>query len=471
MPSNPDKTRCEQAAFFFQDCASRKLVASFDGGSLSCDGGLPLLRQLDRSLGLSKDIASCFVDRRDPARIQHSVQELVAQRLLALAHGYEDLNDHAFLRQDPLFQLAAGKLDVAPQRRDDGSEVERPLASAPTLNRMELSSDRQSHYHKIHPQPGLLEGLLLNRGVRTLRKNTRQIIVDLDATHDPLHGKQEGAFFHGYYDCYCYLPLYAFIGDVIVWAQLRTADRDGSDGTVEALAKIVPALRKRCPKARIILRADSGFCRESIMAWCEANRVDYVLGLARNERLLAALEPAMIRARERACLTGETTREYAEFEYQTLDSWSRARRVIGKAERLGDKDNQRFVVTSLRTNPETLYEKTYCGRGDMENGIKEQQLDLFGDRLSTESFAANQLRLWMSVFAYYLLERLRAVALKGSELANACAGTIRKTLLKMAARVEKSVRRIVVRYSDQSPVRALYEHVHRRLMRLWQPTG
>jgi len=466
--SNPDTTHCLQSAFAFQVCASKKLVVSFDGGSLSSDGGLPLLRQLDSSLGLSKALASCFVDRRDPRRISHSVKELITQRLFGIAHGYEDLNDHALLRKDTLFQVAAGKFDCQPGLRPDGSEPGRALASAPTLNRVELSSQREGVYHKVHIQPASVRDLLVKFGARTLRKSRRVIIIDLDATHDPLHGKQEGRFFHGYYDCFCYLPLHAFVGDVPLWSQLRTADRDGSEGTVEALEKIVPALRKRCPRARIIVRADSGFCRDEILSWCEARNVDYVIGLARNERLLAKLEPAAIRARERACLAGGPTREYCDFEYKTLDSWSRARRVIGKAERLADKDNPRFIVTTLDTDAQELYEETYCARGDMENRVKEQQLEMFANRMSSASFAANQQRLWMSVFAYYLLERMRAIALKGGELAKASVGTIRLKLLKQAARVEVSVRRICVRLADQSAMRTVFEQAWRRLMALGQ---
>lgn len=341
-------TDCQQTSFQFQALGRREVVADFTGGTLSSDGGVLLLRELDRSLGLTRRIAGCFVDRRDPDLITHSVGELVAQRVLGLALGYEDLNDHAQLRRDPLLAVAAGKLDPSDA-----------LGSAPTLNRLEITADRpDSRYHKIAPQTGRLEALLLQLGVRTLRRCQREVILDFDATHDPLHGRQEGRFFHGYYDCHCYLPLYAFVDDALVWAQLRTADRDAADGTVEALEKIVPAIRARCPKARIVLRADSGFCREAILAWCENNRVDYLVGLARNERLLALLAPALVRARERAVLVGGPTREFAEFNYRTRETWSRERRVIGKAERLGDKDNPRFIVTTLAGAADHLYEKT-----------------------------------------------------------------------------------------------------------------
>lgn len=411
-----------------------------------------LLRQLDSSLGLTRRVANCFQDRRNPIFIEHTLPELLAQRILSMALGYEDLNDQVSLRHDPLLAAAAGKIDP-----------EQALASAPTLNRLEITADRpSSRYHKIDVDPSRVENLLLQTGVRTLRRRTREVIIDFDATDDPLHGQQEGRFFHGYYDCYCYLPLYAFIGDAIVWAQLRTADRDASDGTVEALERIVAAIRRRCPKARIVLRGDSGFCREPILAWCEAHWVDYVVGLARNSRLLTELEPSLAKACEQAGADG-TARVYHEFQYKTLDSWSRARRVVGKAERLGDKDNPRFVVTSLARRADQLYERVYCARGEMENRIKEQQGDLFGERLSSHGLAANQLRLWLSAFAYVLMERLRTATLKGTELAQATAGTIRLRLLKLAARVEISTRRLRVRLAESAPVQALFAHAWRRL--------
>jgi hypothetical protein len=452
--TDPLQTDCQQSEFGFQALGSRQVVATFDGGTLSCDGGLLLLRDLDRSMGLTRQLAGCFVDRRNPDLISHSVQTLVGQRVLALALGYEDLNDHDSLRHDPLLAAAADK------------QQGEALASAPTLNRLEISSHRQGRYHKVHVQSEAVQALLLKTGVQGLRRGQREVIIDFDATDDPLHGRQQGRFFHGYYDRYCYLPLYAFIGDAIVWAQLRTADRDASSGTVEALQPIVAAVRRRCPKARIVVRADSGFCREPIMAWCEEHGVHYVLGLSRNGRLVTELTPALERARQQACLCGGTARVYHEFTYRTLDSWSRSRRVIGKAERLGDKDNPRFIVTNLERKGEELYERVYCARGEMENRIKEQQQNLFADRLSSAEFGANQLRLWLSAFAYQLVERLRAYALKGTELAQATAGTIRLKLFKLAARVEVSVRRVRVRLSEASPSRALFAHVWARLRAL-----
>jgi hypothetical protein len=430
------------------------------------------LRQIDQSVGLSRLLAGCFVDGRDARFVEHEVHELVAQRLNALALGYEDLNDHADLRRDPLLALAAGKLD--PLARERGADQQgRALAAPATLQRMETAIDHVgSRYHKLAAQPALMRGLLLRQGVRTLAKDTREVIIDFDATDARLHGAQEGRFFHGYYGDYCYLPLLAYIGGVPVWAELRTADGDAARGTVEALASIVSELRRRCPLARIVLRGDSGFCREELMAWCEAHEVFYVLGLARNARLLTLLGPALARARERACLCGGRTREFAELTYRTLDSWSAERRVVGKAEILGDKDNPRFIVTNLAATDHAaapLYEEVYCGRGDMENAVKEHQLDLFGERLSCAGFASNEVRLLLASFAQLLLERLRAIGLHGTVLAAATAGTIRVQLLKIAAQVTVSVRRVHVRLASAFARQAVFAQAHAQLLAWAEP--
>ena len=449
------------------------MVSDFSGGFVSSDGGVLLLRQADRSIGLTRGLAGCFVDRRDARFVEHRVQELVAQRLYALALGYEDLNDHADLRRDPLLAVAADKLDPLGERRDEDNRG-RALAAPATLQRLESAVDHPgSRYHKLCPVISLMREYLLKSAVRTLSKHERTIVIDFDATDARLHGHQEGRFFHGFYGDYCYLPLLAYIGSVPVWAQLRTADRDACEGTVEALEQIVPAIRRRCPRAQIVLRGDSGFCREETMHWCEAHQVDYCLGLARNERLSARLRPTMDAARVRAALCGGHTRQFTEFAYRTLDSWSRARRVIGKAEILGDKDNPRFVVTNLSGEdypPQKLYEELYCARGDMENAIKEHQLDLFGERLSCAGFAANEVRLLLSTFAHLLIERLRAIGLKGTELAAATAGTIRQKLFKIAALVEISVRRVRVRLASACPRQHLFAQVHRQL-HAWADTG
>jgi len=477
-------TVCFPEPLLFDNLGDRTVVADFSAGHISSDGGLLWLRQLDSSLGLTRKLSRCFHDRRDPDAIEHTVQHLLAQRILGLAVGYEDLNDQNRLRHDPLLAIAAGKTDPLGHDRRDPAQRGQPLASAPTLNRLELTNQRaDERYHKIDADHEAIADLLLDFGVMTLDKDTREVVLDLDATGSLVHGQQEGRFWHGHYGDYCYLPLYAFIGAVPVWAQLRTADRDASDGAVAALKKIVAAIRRRCPQARIIVRADSGFCREEILAWCEdqpahLGPVYYCLGLARNTRLVELLGNALCDARARACLTGGTARVFTEFAYRTRESWSRARRVIGKAEITGGEDNPRFVVTNLprdgfdgdtvaeRFWPAALYEQLYCARGDMENRIKEQQLDLFGTRTSTHWLASNQLRLWFSALALFLLERFRTLALRGTELAQATAGTIRVRLLKLGALVRVSVRRVHVQFSRAFPLAGVLVHAQRALREL-----
>lgn len=468
----------------FDNLDQRHVVADFSAGHVSSDGGLLWLRQLDNSIGLTRKLSLCFRDRRDPDAIEHSVHHLNAQRIHAIAAGYEDLNDHNHLRHDPLLAVAAGKSDPLGQDRRDLAQRGKPLASASTLNRFELTNNlADERYHKIDADHEAIEDLLLDMGVMTLDKDTPEVVVDLDATGSLVHGQQEGRFWHGHYGDYCYLPLSAFIGAVPVWAQLRTADRDASDGTVAALTKIVAAIRRRCPQARIIVRADGGFCREEIMAWCEdqpahLGPVYYCIGLPRNARVEALLADAWVDARARACLTGGSARVFTEFAYRTRKSWSRARRVIGKAEITGGEDNPRFIVTNLpregfegdkdltRFWPRECYEQLYCGRGDMENRIKEQQLDLFGTRTSTHYLASNQLRLWFSALALLLIERFRTLALRGTALATATAGTIRNRLLKVGALVTVSVRRVHVRLSSAFPLAAVLEQAHRALRAL-----
>ena len=464
----------------FQDLGGRKVVADFSGGYLSTDAGGLLLQCIDRGLGVSARLAACFRDGRDPRFVDHRVQELLTQRIYGLALGYEDLNDHDTLRRDPLLAVAAGKEDplgAQRSRRDQGQA----LAGSATLNRMELSNVKASRYHKLAHDPEQIEATLLEMGARALPRHTREVVLDFDASDDPLHGRQEGRFFHGYYGHYCYLPLFCFAGEVILWAQLRASDCDASAGTVEALEKIVAAIRRRLPKARIIVRGDSGFCREAIMAWCEAQpEVYYCLGLARNPYLQTKLERAMARARERQCLCGGSAREFVEFPHETRSgSWSKERRVIGKAEVSSLGDNPRFIVTNLpaegfgeageapgRFLPEALYEQTYCGRGSMENMVKQMQLDLKADRTSTQAMASNQLRLWFAAFAYLLLERTRALTLQGSELARATLGTIRLKLLKVAAQVTLSARRIYVRLASAYPRQTLWRACQQRAMAL-----
>jgi len=471
--------------FLFDDLGPRKVQADFSGGTLSSDAGALLLRQVDANLGLCAELAHCFYDQRNPLWVDHLVEEILRQRLFGTALGYEDLNDHQRLRLDPLLAVACGKIDPLGEQRFFPQHRGIALASPSTLNRLELSNNKDTRCHKLPHDPAKVEACLLKMGARCLPKHAKEIVVDLDAMGHRLHGFQEGRHFNAYYDDYCYLPLYAFVGDFPLWAQLRTADHGADYGAVPALEKIVTAIRKRCRKARIITRGDSGFGREQIMAWCEGQpEVYYCLGLAKNSVLIDKLGPALAQARARHCLSGASSvREFTEFEYRTQESWSRSRRVIGKAEVMNAGENPRFVVTNLpakgfkddkdrsRFSPAQLYEELYCARGDMENMLKQQVLDLHADRMSTHYQASNQFRLWEAMFAYLLLERLRTQGLSGTELERATAGSLRLKLLKIAAQVRVSVRRVYVQMSSAFPLQALFGLCHRRLMRLSAPAG
>lgn len=462
-------TECKQEVFEFQEHGSRKVTVDFSGGHLSSDGGAVLMRGVELKLGLIKRLAGCFVDQRFQPLVEHRVEELLRQRIGGLALGYEDLNDHDGLRLDPLMALMAGKKDVLGEERICAQDKGKALAGHSTLNRLELGAlGGDGRYKKILAKPGAIEALLIQEGVKAIPRKSREIVLDFDATDDPLHGAQEGAFFHGYYQSYCYLPLYCFCGTVPLWAQLRDAKRDASSGTVEALEKIVAGIRKRFgKKVRIIVRADSGFARESIMAWCEEHGIYYCLGLARSGRLERRLGEAfgeLHRAlKEKEIQT--PCRRFVDFEYRTRKSWSRARRVIGKAEVLEKGNNPRFIVTNLpakgfageacdpsnRYEAAALYEKFYCARGEMENRIKETQQDLFADRTSTSWMASNQLRLWFSTLAHLMLSVLRAEVLRGTDLAQATIGQIRLKLFKIAARVKISCRRIHLELASAYP--------------------
>jgi hypothetical protein len=461
------------------------VIVDFSGGTLSSDGGVLFLRQIDASLGLTRTLAGCFNDQRDQRFVDHSMVQLLAQRIYAVGLGYEDLNDHTELRRDPLLATACDKPDPLGQDRFNPQDRGIALASPSTLNRLELSNNKATLAHKLPHDPAKVEACLLTMGVRCLPKHAKEIVLDLDSMGHLLHGLQEGRYYNDYYGDYCYLPLYIVAGDVVLWAQLRTSDKDGADGVVPALEKIVAAIRRRCKKARIVVRGDSGFCRDEIMTWCEGQpEVCYCLGLAKNSVLLKNLAPALVTARMRACLCGApSVREFAEFEYQTQQSWSQARRVIGKAEVLAGDDNPRFIVTNLpakgfkddkdrkRFTTARLYEEFYCARGEMENVLKQQVLDLEADKMSTHYMASNQLRLWLAAFAYMLLERVRALGCRGTELARATAGSIRLKLLKVAARVTVSVRRVYIQLSSAYPRQDLFRLCHARLMRLVPADG
>ena len=431
-------TECISDLFGFAPVERRAVVASFDGGSMTSDAGGLLRGATDRTIGMMERFAGCFVDRRDPALIEHEVRTLVGQRVLGLALGYEDLNDHDHLRHDPLFAVLAGKLQA---RRQDCAAV----AGKSTLNRLELSRPEATKYHKIAHDPAAIERLFVELFMDANERPPRQIVLDLDATDDVLHGRQEGRFFHGYYDSYCYLPLYIFCGRHLLAAKLRRSNIDASAGSVEEVARIVAQLRARWRKLRILLRADSGFAREPLMAWCEANGVDYVFGLARNSRLVGEIEAELAQAQGESARTGRPARRFKDFQWTTRGSWSCRRRVVAKAEWTNGEANPRFIVTSLGRHEikgRRLYEKIYCARGDMENRIKECQGELFADRTSSATMRANQLRLWFASMAYVLICALRRIALPHTRFAKASCGTIRLALLKIGALVTISVRRI-----------------------------
>ncbi|MDJ0862881.1 MAG: IS1380 family transposase [Gammaproteobacteria bacterium] len=462
-------TECNPEQLHFDSLGRREVVAKFDGGQISSDGGALLLREVEQRTGILESFSRCFTDYRDPELIEHTVGELVAQRVIGLALGYEDLNDHDELRLDQLLAVVVGKADPTGSNRLRAQDRGKPLAGKSTLNRLELTpadANEQSRYQKIVAHPEAIDRLFIERFVESHREAPERIVLDLDATDDPLHGKQEGRFFHGYYGQYCYLPLYIFCGDHLLCARLRRSNIDASAGAVEELERIVAEIRRHWPSVEIVIRGDSGFCREEIMAWCEGNGVRYVLGLAKNERLRAALGEALAQAQARYEQTGQAARVFTEFSYQTLESWSQARRVIGKAEYLAKGANPRFVVTDLRPeemDARRLYEDEYCARGDMENRIKEQQLALFADRTSTATMRANQTRLYFSSMAYVLLEALQDLGLSNTELAKAQSETIRLKLLKIGAQVRITVRKVWLSLSQSYPYAALFRQVHENL--------
>ena len=385
--------------------------------------------------------------------MKHALVEMLSQRIYGLALGYEDLNDHEQLRNDPLLGVLSGKRDSA-----------KPLAGKSTLNRLELSG-RSLRYHKIGYSAEAIDRLLVDLFIESHSAPPDHIVLDLDATDIPLYGHQPERFFHGYYDSYCYLPLYIFAGDQLLCARLRPANQDAAAGSVEEVRRIVAQLRQRWPQVRIVLRADSGFCREELMVWCETNQVDYVFGLARNQRLSKIIGAQMQQARVLHQSTGNAARVFPEFLYRTHKSWSRTRRVVAKAEYLDKGENPRFIVTSLRAAAwaaQDLYEKFYCARGEMENRIKEQMC-LFADRLSTDEVQGNQLRLYFSALAYTLVEALRRLALKGTEWAEAQVDTIRLKLFKIGAIVRISVRRILLQMSSAYPWKDIFAHAFHAL--------
>ena len=449
-------TQCTRPSLHFHAFGRRHVTGRFDGGRITSDGGGILLREAELRLGLLERLAGCFTDYRHAGSVEHSVRDLLAQRVYGLALGYEDLNDHEVLRRDPLLALLVGQADLTGQHRMRARDRGTPLAGPSTLNRLELGtpSGASDRYKRISADTAALDRLLVQLFLEAYTEPPEEIILDLDATDDPLHGQQQGRFFHGYYRHYCYLPLYIFCEGHPLCARLRPSNIDAAAGSVQELERIVTQLRRHWPKTRIVIRADSGFCRETIMAWCEAHRVGYVLGLARNARLVHGLQEALQEAQAEHQRSGQPARRYRDLRYRTRTSWSRTRRVIGKAEVLPRGHNPRFVVTSLgarRAGARHLYEVLYCARGDMENRIKEQQLGLFADRTSSATLCANQLRLYFSTFAYTLMHGLRRLGLKGTGYANAQCTTVRNRLLKVAARIHVSVRRVWLSFSEHHP--------------------
>ena len=453
-------TECTSDMFGFSRVEGRSVVAAFDGGAVSSDAGALLLGAADRAIGLVDRFAACFGDGRAQGQVIHEIPAMVGQRVFGIALGYEDVNDHDELRHDPVLGALSGRLEARHPRCA-------PLAGKSTLNRLEHAPEGEpGRYHKIGHDPGAIEDLFVDLFVEAHKSPPKRLVLDLDATDDPIHGHQEGRFFHGYYDCYCYLPLYIFCGRHLLAAKLRRSNIDASAGSIEEVERIVARIRARWPRVRILLRADSGFAREALMAWCEQNRVDYLFGLQRNRRLEARIAGDLLAAEAASATTGEPARLFADFLWTTKESWSRRRRVVAKAEWTAGGPNPRFVVTSLKAREygaKELYEDVYCARGEMENRIKECQLDLLADRTSAATMRANQLRLWFASMAYVLMCALRRIGLKDTRFAAATCRTIRLKLLKIGAQVRISVRRLKIAMASAYPWQPEWALAHARL--------
>lgn len=457
MPGQDNKIEIK-----FQHNFKREVVGHFNGGAITSDAGGLLLREVEQAEGIIKRFAACFSDFRNPNYIEHSIADLVGQRVYGICLGYEDLTDHDTLRVDPLLATLVGKLDPSGKNRYHDKDKGKALAGKSTLNRLELTSEKKNRYQKIEHHPEKIENIFIDFFLDAHPQPPESIVIDFDATDDLIHGNQEGRFYHGYYGNYCYLPLYIFCGDFILAAKLRPSNIDASEGTVEELSRMIPLIRSRWPKVKITIRGDSGFCREEIMAWCEQNNINYLFGLAKNSRLLGAIESQQKKAGKCYAKTNQAARVFRDFHYQTKRSWSCSRRVIGKAEWLAGGSNPRFVVTSLsrdQYSAKALYEDIYCARGEMENRIKEQQLGLFADRTSTGSMRANQLRLWFSSVAYVLMNELRRLGLQGTELAKAQMTTIRTKLFKVGALIQITVRKIWVHFSSACPYQNIFQRI------------
>jgi hypothetical protein len=460
----------------FQQLGRREVVGRFDGGKISSDTGGLLLREVEKRLGILRRFSGCFRDYRDPQRIEHSVESLIGQRVYGIALGYEDLNDHDSLRHDVVMGLLCEKNDPSGKDRVRERDQGKVIAGKSTLNRLELTpegANEKSRYKKIVAEGEKIDELMVDLFIQSQESAPKEVVLDVDATDDPLHGDQEGRFFHGYYAEYCYLPLYIFSGEHLLCARLRAANQDPASGVVVELKRIIERIREVWPGVRIIVRGDSGFCRDEIMSFCEHNEaVDYVLGLAKNSRLIKRIQAEMAEAQQLHQSTQKPARVFKDFPYRTRHSWSRQRRVVGKAEYLAKGENPRFIVTSIESEEKqarSLYEDFYCARGDMENRIKEQQLGLFADRTSTAWMRSNQLRLYFSSFAYILMQTLRRLGLKGTELAQAQCDTIRLKLFKIGAQIQVTVRKVWISFSESYPYLSLFQKVLTRLQQL--PSG
>ena len=449
-------TKCIQSRFRFAKHFRREVVGEFSGGAMTSDGGALLLREADQKMNLLARFSQCFLDGRNPDLIEHPVEQMLAQRIYGLALGYEDLNDHEQLRHDPVLGVLAGKAEPG----------EQALAGKSTLNRMELGDGRPDRYKKITFWRDAIDDLLVDVFLEAHTAAPEQIVLDIDTTDLALHGEQEGRFYHGYYDHYCYLPLYVFAGEQVLCARLRSSNTDPSAGSRKEIERIVQHIRGRWPEVTIVLRGDSGFCREELMAWCEAHQVEYVFGMARNPLLEKRVAEALEQARQQWEQTRQPARVFVEFEHETVSgTWSRRRRVVVKAEHIDGKSNPRFVVTSLGAEAwaaRQLYEDLYCARGDMENRIKEQ-FALFADRVSAATMRANQLRLYLSVMAYTLVCGLRRLGLHATPLASAQVGTIRLRLLKIGAQIRVTVRKIWVEMSSSFPLQNVFSQAFQQL--------
>jgi hypothetical protein len=433
-------TNCTEELFKYQAFDRRKIEASFSGGDVSSDGGIMLLRQVDKRLGLTEALSKAIKDPRNPEFIIHEQIDLVRQRVYGIGLGYEDLNDHDTLRKDLAWQTAI--------------ERDEELASSPTLCRLEKRADRAAAV-RMHE-------IFIEQFIASFKEAPKKLVLDFDATDDRVHGNQEGRFYHGYYGDWCFLPLYVFCEDQLLVSYLRPSNIDGARHSWAILSLLVKRLRKQWPEVKIIFRGDSGFCRWKMLRWCEKNGVDYIVGIAQNNRLNGLLEVQLLQAKTECEATGEKARRFT-WLYYGAESWDKPRFIIGKAEHTSQGSNPRYIITTLRGDAEEIYDEGYCQRGEIENRIKEQQLGLFADRTSCHSWWANQLRLMLSSAAYILVEAIRRLGLHGTELAQAQVSTIRLKLFKIGSVIRRNTRRIQILMSSAFPYQEIFGLLFNRL--------